>query len=149
MSRIHEALKKAELERNAVTALTDTLPPEQQTGFASKRENLVKSAEISLPPPADATARGVALRFEDIRENCAHVDWRPDPPEGCIRKYKAGTWGILGRLRGRNGCDSTWTGRWFVLRSPFAGSGILDQIGGDLPHTMDLYELYRVRTELY
>jgi protein-tyrosine kinase len=79
MSRIHEALKKAELEGNAVTALTGTRPPEQQTGFASKRENLVKLAEINLPPPVDATAWDAGLRFEDIKERCAHVDWRPDP----------------------------------------------------------------------
>jgi protein-tyrosine kinase len=79
MSRIHEALRKAELERNAVMAIADTRSPEKQTTVTSQREDLVKLTQISLPPSADASARAASLRFEDIREGCAHVNWRPDP----------------------------------------------------------------------
>jgi protein-tyrosine kinase len=79
MSRIHEALKKAELEGNAVTAITDTRLPEKQTSVSSKREDLVEFTEISLPSSANVSPRAASLRFEDIRESCARVNWQPDP----------------------------------------------------------------------
>jgi protein-tyrosine kinase len=75
MSRIHEALKKAELEGSTAAAVTDIRPPERRSTVASRQENLVKLPEISLPPPAD----NIPLRFEEIRERCAHVNWSPDP----------------------------------------------------------------------
>ena len=127
MSHIHEALKKAELEGNAVTALTDTLlPPEQQTGFASKRENLVKSAAISLSPPADATARGAALRFEDIRAGCAHVDWRPDPLKDVFANAKLGLEAVeeFRTLRSRlHHLQAEKPLRTIVVTSPISGDG--------------------------
>lgn len=79
MSRIHEALKKAELEGNAVSAVTDTRSPGRQPSLTSQREDLVEFTRISLPPSADALPRAASLRFEDIKENCARVNWRPDP----------------------------------------------------------------------
>ncbi len=81
MSRIHEALKKAEQERAAVQAvstdiLTDTAvvnPPSQGP----------------LQPDTEATSRLVAdkviattggyLRFDDLRKHCAHPEWHLDP----------------------------------------------------------------------
>lgn len=79
MSRIHEALKKAELEGSAAAAVTQILPPERQPTVASKQGNLVKLPETSLPPSPDAPGGSASLRFEEIRERCAHVNWRSDP----------------------------------------------------------------------
>ena len=79
MSRIHEALKKAELEGNEVAAVTDARSPEKQTSVTSKREDLVEFTKISLPPSVGVSARAASLRFEDISESCAHANWRPDP----------------------------------------------------------------------
>jgi protein-tyrosine kinase len=81
MSRIHEALKKAEQERAAVQTGDRVVLPADAT-----------SAPASLPinPPgitADVLARtgGMAppsanyLRFEDLRTHCAHPQWHLDP----------------------------------------------------------------------
>ncbi len=77
MSRIHEALKKAELEGSALGVL-NSRPSGPQTSVASKVEDPVELAGISLPVAAGGPARGLSLRFEDIKESCAHVNWRPD-----------------------------------------------------------------------
>lgn len=79
MSRIHEALKKAEQERAS-----------QQAGepAGAAADNLIFSATASaavgveadpavIPPPAPA-APGI-LRFDDLRARCAKVRWRLDP----------------------------------------------------------------------
>jgi protein-tyrosine kinase len=79
MSRIHEALKKAEREGSGVTSLTDSRAPERETSVAGNRADLIKVAEVVLPPPQDASARVFSLRFEDIKERCVQVTWRPDP----------------------------------------------------------------------
>ncbi len=81
MSRIHEALKKAELERASVQAVgTDTLtassmanPPVQE---AVATESVVVNRSV-----ADklAASTGGFLRFDDLRKRCAHPDWHPDP----------------------------------------------------------------------
>jgi protein-tyrosine kinase len=81
MSRIHEALKKAEQERAAV----------QASGGA------VLTAPTMLPPPAPAAAQPEStgerylatesaithsagyLRFDDLRKHCAHPQWHMDP----------------------------------------------------------------------
>jgi protein-tyrosine kinase len=81
MSRIHEALKKAEQERAGVQAGDRVVFPADAT-----------SAPASLPgvPPthdAESTRRtsGMAplsanyLRFEDLRTHCQHPQWHLDP----------------------------------------------------------------------
>lgn len=81
MSRIHEALKKAEQERAGVQAGDRVVFPADAT-----------SASASLPgvPPthdAESTRRtsGMAplsanyLRFEDLRTHCQHPQWHLDP----------------------------------------------------------------------
>jgi len=81
MSRIHEALKKAEQERAGVQAGDRVVFPADAT-----------SAPASLPgvPPthdAESTRRTSAmaplsanyLRFEDLRTHCQHPQWHLDP----------------------------------------------------------------------
>lgn len=81
MSRIHEALKKAELEASA-TVTADLRPLERETPVASKQDVMRLAAgtnEINLPPLAELSQATRALRFEDISGRCAQVHWRPDP----------------------------------------------------------------------
>lgn len=82
MSRIHEALKKAEQERATFQTIgaADILT-------ASPIEN--PPATGSFAPAAEATTRVVAdkvmattggyLRFDDLRKHCAHPAWHLDP----------------------------------------------------------------------
>jgi protein-tyrosine kinase len=83
MSRIHEALKKAELDGSAVTRLTELRPAERETAVASNQEGLVQLAEVksenNLLPRADLSQNTRSLRFEDISAKCSKVSWRPDP----------------------------------------------------------------------
>jgi capsular exopolysaccharide synthesis family protein len=80
MSRIHEALKKAEQER-AVMLPVDTAPlPTESAAIGANGENRVPVAPVShgkpsviAPPPSDY------LRFDDLSARCAHVRWYPDP----------------------------------------------------------------------
>src|SRR5580693_9076448 len=80
MSRIHEALKKAEQERATAQAVgTDILaaspitnPPIQQE---APTENVVVKGLV-----VDKLAASSAgfLRFDDLRKRCAHPDWHLD-----------------------------------------------------------------------
>src|SRR5271157_2809361 len=81
MSRIHEALKKAEQERAAVQAADAVVVPAEP-----------QPAPIDHPIPASPSApggipRGVEigpplnsyLRFDELRKRCAHPRWHLDP----------------------------------------------------------------------
>lgn len=81
MSRIHEALKKAELEHGAGAGLTEARPPEPQPTVASKQESHFNLPEVNLPSSAQAPAGRRALRMEEIAEHSAHVTWRLDPTQ--------------------------------------------------------------------
>jgi capsular exopolysaccharide synthesis family protein len=80
MSRIHEALKKAEQERATAQAIgTDILaaspitnPPIQQE---APTENVVVK---SLVVDKVAASSAGFLRFDDLRKRCAHPDWHLD-----------------------------------------------------------------------
>lgn len=80
MSRIHEALKKAEQERAAVQAVDRPMPaadttqsPAGQSVSASAIGVEPISRTSTLPPPAGY------LRFDDLRTHCAHPHWHLDP----------------------------------------------------------------------
>jgi protein-tyrosine kinase len=82
MSRIHEALKKAELERAAVHTVesaavrTDDAKP----GTPAQGESeLVSRPEILTRTTAIAPPAGNYLRFDDLRQFCAHPHWHLDP----------------------------------------------------------------------
>jgi protein-tyrosine kinase len=84
MSRIHEALKKAEQERAANTAAaTDilTAPPVIESPSHS---HVIAGPGIDTAVPHLAPERPVApsagyLRFDDLRKKCAHPQWHLDP----------------------------------------------------------------------
>jgi protein-tyrosine kinase len=81
MSRIHEALKKAQQERAAIR--TSDAPAALQESVAAGTE-WNGSAQSAVPDsPAQAVALEASpdayLRFEELRAQCAHADWSPDP----------------------------------------------------------------------
>jgi protein-tyrosine kinase len=79
MSRIHEALKKAEQERASILA-TDpaalsadpVLVPSQDDGAAFVDTRILGPSSATVPPP------GEYLRFDDVRARCAHPSWHLD-----------------------------------------------------------------------
>jgi protein-tyrosine kinase len=95
MSRIHEALKKAEQERSAVQANSATVLT------AAPRANAAPPAAVGAPPAVVAappsfiapeiergrvlvtepvvTNSAAYLRFDDLRKHCAHPQWHLDP----------------------------------------------------------------------
>lgn len=85
MSRIHDALKKAEQER-AATQLAEPLPVEaasapatfQAARFADPIPHAanVEASEVTLHLPESQVGY---LRFDDLRQRCAHPNWHPDP----------------------------------------------------------------------
>ncbi len=81
MSRIHDALKKAEQERAAVQpggagVLTAPLTPNSVAPTAAQPEN-----EVERFPATESVAAHSAgyLRFDDLRKHCAHPQWHLDP----------------------------------------------------------------------
>jgi capsular exopolysaccharide synthesis family protein len=81
MSRIHEALKKAEQERAAVQATTTgvlTTPP-----IANDEAPLASALDSEggsfLPTEAVVAHSAGYLRFDDLRKHCAHPQWHLDP----------------------------------------------------------------------
>ena len=83
MSRIHEALKKAEQQRS--TILSDRKFDESSglLGSSQAVKVLATEAEI-LPPPTDladlkAEADPGALQFDELRMKCVKTVWNPDP----------------------------------------------------------------------
>lgn len=86
MSRIHEALKKSERERDHVCAEAATgegtasqqaapeieVPPEARTPTAVAKTERLKGIGVVDPEH---------LRFEDLQARCAHPRWNPKPGE--------------------------------------------------------------------
>jgi protein-tyrosine kinase len=81
MSRIHEALKKAEQERAvAQSTATDVaaMPQGPKQATAAWPESLSESPRETVPSAAVALPADY-LRFDDLRARCAHPTWHLDP----------------------------------------------------------------------
>lgn len=81
MSRIHEALKKAEQERaTVVTAEAAPLSAETASTAPAPTEAIpARNADILTRPVVAAPPSGEYLRFDDLRAHCSHPQWHPDP----------------------------------------------------------------------
>jgi protein-tyrosine kinase len=85
MSRIHEALKKAEQERSVAPGAEMAAPPQERvmiTAPAQKNEPPTSATEALLPVPEASNIVRTSveyLRFDDLRARCAHPRWNPDP----------------------------------------------------------------------
>jgi protein-tyrosine kinase len=81
MSRIHEALKKAEQERAAVQPATAGVLTATPTASPTTPAIAAPDAEErhSLPTHELLTHSAGYLRFDDLRKRCAHPQWHLDP----------------------------------------------------------------------
>jgi protein-tyrosine kinase len=80
MSRIHEALLKAQQDRavllhDSPTAAPESARTESNGGNAAPVASFTLNASVIAPPPEEA------LRYEDLIARCAQPQWRPDPSE--------------------------------------------------------------------
>jgi protein-tyrosine kinase len=79
MSRIHEALKKAEQERAiAQTVSTDIAAVPQEASSPAWTSNLSELA-TEASSPREVARSGDYLRFDALRAACAHPTWHLDP----------------------------------------------------------------------
>ena len=81
MSRIHEALKKAEQERAAQKSTEGVMSGDEQLPFRSAGPAAV---EVPLDPTFSAPAplpAGGFIRFDDLRARCGKAHWRLDPKQ--------------------------------------------------------------------
>jgi len=81
MSRIHEALKKAEQERANVQAIGTDILTASPTANPPAPEVAGPENKVVNNSAADklAASTGGHLRFDDLRKRCAHPDWHLDP----------------------------------------------------------------------
>jgi protein-tyrosine kinase len=81
MSRIHEALKKAEQERVVAQATPPdiTAMPQESMAAAETWPNHSLGAIADAISPAAPALTGDYLRFDDLRARCAHPTWHLDP----------------------------------------------------------------------
>jgi capsular exopolysaccharide synthesis family protein len=82
MSRIHEALKKAEQERAVAQAAEGTQLQEGVTGAPLKLDSLDSMPDVPIRAPEvtqTATALAEYLRFDDLQERCARPQWNFNP----------------------------------------------------------------------
>jgi protein-tyrosine kinase len=83
MSRIHEALKKAEQERaSIVTPDAIAVAPPADIAISAPEPTEIpapKNDDILAPTPAAARPVSDYLRFDDLRARCSHPEWHLDP----------------------------------------------------------------------
>jgi capsular exopolysaccharide synthesis family protein len=79
MSRIHEALKKAELERAAALAIEASNSPLPPQGIASSEvSNVVATSGNGHAKQATPAAQDDPFRCDDLQLPHAHSEWHPD-----------------------------------------------------------------------
>jgi protein-tyrosine kinase len=96
MSRIHEALKKAEKERAA-----SAMPQSLEKSLPNDSEIPALSGESALKSGSTKTATKIGarigsrsqdyLRFEDLKERCQHPQWRPNANQSAFDGAYANT----------------------------------------------------------
>src|SRR5579862_6887455 len=86
MSRIHEALKKAEMERVAQAGEAPSTPDAYRAAVVQEMDSAAATATDVMPPPppqptvaVGAMAPAGPLRFEDLRAHCARPEWHLHP----------------------------------------------------------------------
>lgn len=85
MSRIHEALKKAEQERSTTPGSEIGPLPQQPVIIPAPAgkagpSTLANEALSAIPEASSSSATSVEyLRFDELRARCAHPQWHPDP----------------------------------------------------------------------
>jgi protein-tyrosine kinase len=92
MSRIHEALLKAQQDRAVLLHDSAVVPAEPAHADSSSGTpapvavtSFTLNTSVILPPQDDS------LRYEDLIAHCAHPQWRPDPKENVFRHAESGS----------------------------------------------------------
>jgi len=75
MSRIHEALKKAEEQKPPVWRPTDPTP----LNYVGESEVAAASGVLHSPQRGEMPATGRCLRLEELRQRCIKPGWRLNP----------------------------------------------------------------------
>jgi protein-tyrosine kinase len=78
MSRIHEALKKAESERGAAQSM-DVAAPLAAVESVNHNGRPAPSKEVLTQVSTGTVVLGAELQFEDVLAHCAHPRWNPEP----------------------------------------------------------------------
>src|ERR1700761_4040246 len=76
MSRIHEALKKAEQDRALGLGSEPQVDP---IGVAERKSVAAIAIEPSPLAPPSSPASPAALKFDELCARCVHPKWAPDP----------------------------------------------------------------------
>ncbi len=81
MSRIHEALKKAEAERVPTGFAEESKPVGSADGGATKSAGAARQATgiVSVSARGNVPANGHYLRLDELRQRCATSVWKLDP----------------------------------------------------------------------
>jgi protein-tyrosine kinase len=81
MSRIHEALKKAEAEREPTGFAEESKPVDSVDAGATRGAGAVRQAPsiVSTPARGSVPASGHSLRLDELRQRCAAPAWKLDP----------------------------------------------------------------------
>ena len=82
MSRIHEALKKAEEERAANQSDRRLEEPAEQLGSHQVVKIAAESEIVVSPtglPDSNTGADSALLQFDELRAKCVKSVWNPDP----------------------------------------------------------------------
>ncbi|MGH9685722.1 MAG: CpsD/CapB family tyrosine-protein kinase [Candidatus Acidiferrales bacterium] len=89
MSRIHDALKKAEQERSAAqiaeTAATEAPPIPRSSPIETPIAVATDEVRVGASEPPSLFASDGFLRFDDLRARCAHPRWQLDPNANVFR----------------------------------------------------------------
>lgn len=78
MSRIHEALKKAEQERAVIQSVEGATVPSATVETGTLPANGDSAPDIFKQPAAVKPQAASLRRFEDLCQRCAHPHWHPD-----------------------------------------------------------------------
>jgi protein-tyrosine kinase len=78
MSRIHEALKKAEEQRASAPAERETQPSPEIPEVPTATVSAPRAAAVAAPVAGPAPALGAAFSFDSLLARCPQCNWTPD-----------------------------------------------------------------------
>jgi protein-tyrosine kinase len=95
MSRIHEALQKAQQDRAVMLQGDVAALPNESSRVETSGGDLAPAAATNfhLHTSVIAPSLGESLQFEELTKQCAHPQWHPDPSENVFLNSDSGSHG--------------------------------------------------------
>jgi capsular exopolysaccharide synthesis family protein len=95
MSRIHEALQKAQQDRAGMLQGNVAALPNETSRVETSGEDSATAAATTfhLHTSVIAPSPGNSLQFEELTKHCAHPEWHPDPSENVFLNSDSGSHG--------------------------------------------------------